>query len=96
MLLIYLLRYEDINLLYVADSLMYPLFVYFVPVCVCVCVCVRGVYLRIYFLCAYACVHAQATEAQILGAIKLGTEAEPVHMTHIFNVQTFHHRDMGK
>jgi len=37
----------------------------------------------------------KATEEQILGALRLGTEKNPMHMTHIFNVQSFHHREMG-
>ncbi|PRP83165.1 N-acetylglucosamine-6-phosphate deacetylase-like [Planoprotostelium fungivorum] len=36
-----------------------------------------------------------ATEDQINGAFRLGTEESPCHVTHIFNVQSFHHRDMG-
>eukprot|EP01117_Protostelium_nocturnum_P006224 TRINITY_DN2245_c0_g1_i3.p1 TRINITY_DN2245_c0_g1~~TRINITY_DN2245_c0_g1_i3.p1 ORF type:complete len:385 (-),score=136.90 TRINITY_DN2245_c0_g1_i3:121-1275(-) len=36
-----------------------------------------------------------ASEEQILGALRLGTSSDPLHVTHIFNVQGFHHRDMG-
>ena len=35
----------------------------------------------------------KANEEEILGALKLSQS--PMHMTHIFNVQCFHHRDMG-
>jgi len=36
-----------------------------------------------------------ATEEQINDAFRLGTAESPCHVTHIFNVQSFHHRDMG-
>ncbi len=38
----------------------------------------------------------QASEEQILGALKLATsEEQRLHMTHLFNVQKFHHREAG-
>jgi N-acetylglucosamine-6-phosphate deacetylase len=37
----------------------------------------------------------KATEEEILAALRLGTPANPIHMTHLFNVQSFHHRDVG-
>ena len=37
----------------------------------------------------------KCSTAEIVGALKLSSSAAPFHITHGFNVQTFHHRDMG-
>jgi len=37
----------------------------------------------------------KCTEDHVLGALRHGSEEKPMHMTHLFNVQSFHHRDVG-
>ena len=36
-----------------------------------------------------------ATEDAILGALKLGEPSRPLHITHLFNVCSFHHRSVS-
>jgi N-acetylglucosamine-6-phosphate deacetylase len=37
----------------------------------------------------------ECSAADIIGALKFSSKSAPFHITHAFNVQTLHHRDMG-